>query len=166
MKIDRLETHDRYEHFLQDQWEVIAQGASDCMLKNKLSLAIQEKCPYVYLYAHPRTADDGVTKRLLWQARVSRPRPETNSYLFRGQSKSDIVEICWLLPPEELWEQYETGKVTASEYVMWSINQYKTNRRFLGLPHPEDVSEEQGKLIYRNVLNALSKEKTPKKWIP
>lgn len=159
MKVNRLETHDRYKHFIQDQWENVAQGASDCMLKNSLSLAIQEKCPYVYLFAHPRTADDGVNKRIIWQPRISKPKPETNSYLFRGQSKTDIVEICWLLPPIELWEQYETGKVTASEYVLWSIDQFKNNRHFLGLPHPEDLNDDQGKFIYRDVMKTNREKK-------
>jgi len=164
MKINRLETHDRLLHFHKDQWENIAQGANDCMTKNPLSLAIQEKCPYVYIFAHPRTAENGVDKRMLWQPRVSRPSPQTNSYLFRGFSKTDMVEICWLLPPEEMWGQYDSGKVTANEYVMWSINQYKTNRIFLGLPHPEDLSDEKGRFIYRDVVQSMQKSK--KKFTP
>ena len=99
MKVDRLETHDRLLHFKKDQALNIAQGAEDCLKRNPLSLAIQSRSPYVYLFAHPRTADDGFTKRMLWQPRLTRPKAQTNSYLFRAQSNSDVIEVCWLLPP-------------------------------------------------------------------
>src|ERR1700685_1507363 len=106
MKIDRLETHDRLEHFVNDQWATISQGASDCLLRNPDSLALQEKSPYIYIFAHPRTHDDGVSKRMLWQPRLTKPKAQTNSYLFRAASKSDVLMICWLIPPREMWNQY------------------------------------------------------------
>lgn len=159
MKIDRLETHDRYEHFMQDQSEGLAKGAEECLKTNPISLAIQEKSPYVYLFAHPRTADDGVSKRMLWQPRISRPLPQTNSYLFRAQSRTDLIEICWLLPPREMWSEYEIGKVTASEITIWSINQFRFHRKNLEAPHPEDLSEERGRQIYRDVIHSLKPKK-------
>lgn len=153
MKINTLEAHDRLNHFKQDQWEVVSQGAEDCLKKNPDSLAIQQKCPYVYLFAHPRTADDGVTKRLLWQPRISRPKPQTNSYCFRAQSHTDIIEVCWLLPPREMWSQYEPGKVTENNLIMWSIFQFENNRAFLENPHPDDLSEERSKQIFKEILS-------------
>jgi len=155
MKISLFETHDRLEHFKKDQWETISQGAEDCLKKNRDSLAIQSKCPYVYLFAHPRTADNGIDKRLLWQPRISRPKPQTNSYLFRAISFSDTIEICWLLPPRELWGQYDTGKVTESSIVQWSIHQFEYNREFLEANHPEDLPEARAKEIYKEVLRGL-----------
>lgn len=155
LKVDRLETHDRYKHFMQDQSEGLAKGAETCLKTNPIALAIQQKSPYVYLFAHPRTADDGVTKRMLWQARISRPTPQTNSYLFRAISNSDLIEICWLLPPREMWDQYESGKITASELTLWSIDQFKHYRRALAAPHPEDLSDEKGRQIYKEVIQSL-----------
>src|SRR5579863_4273753 len=99
MKINRLETHDRYQHFIKDQSETIFQGAEKCLKENPLSIAIQEKSPYIYIWAHPRTAEDGVNKRMLWQPRLSIPEPQTNSYLFRATSKTDLIEVVWILPP-------------------------------------------------------------------
>jgi hypothetical protein len=145
MKLNPLETHDRYKHLLQDQWEVISRGAEDCMKRNLDSLAIQQHFPYVYLFAHPRLADNGKDTRLLWQPRISRPKPQTNSYLFRGISGTDQVEICWLLPPREMWSQYEEGKVTESNWTAWSIHQFTNNRKSLEDPHPDDLTEEQAK---------------------
>src|SRR5882672_2443569 len=114
MKINRLETHDRLMHFKKDQEANIFQGAEDCLKKNPLSLAIQDKSPYVYIFAHPRTADDGVNKRMLWDPRLSIPEPQTNSYLFRAISKTDIIEVIWMLPPVETWPQYKKGNITES----------------------------------------------------
>src|ERR1700751_4609356 len=114
MKVNVFEAHDRLLHFKKDQEINIFQGAEDCLKKNPDSLAIQEKSPYVYLFAHPRTDEDGVTKRMIWQARLSIPKAQTNSYLFRAISKSDIIQIVWLLPPREMWSQYTQGKVTES----------------------------------------------------
>jgi len=159
MKINRLETHDRLEHFKKDQALNIAQGAEDCLKRNDLSLAFQERSPYIYLFAHPRTAEDGVTKIMYWQPRLTRPTPQTNSYLFRAKSKTDLIEICWMIPPEEQWAQYKKGNVTENEIVLWSIDQYVNHRIELELPHAEDLSDETTRLIYQRVINEMKQEK-------
>ena len=152
MKVNILEAHDRLLHFKKDQEVNVFNGADDCMKRNELSLSIQEKSPYVYLFAHPRTADDGVTKVMYWQPRLSVPEAQPNSYLFRGISKTDIVEVIWLLPPAELWKQYEKGNVLEHQDVLYSINMFKTNKQALEAPHPDDFSEEQCKKIMKSVI--------------
>lgn len=151
MKLNLLEAHDRYKHFKKSQWEIVSEGAEKCLKENPDSLAYQQKSPYVYLFAHPRTADDGVTKRLLWQPRLSRPKPQTNSYCFRALSHSDIIEVCWLLPPREMWSQYEPGKVTSDNLTMWSIDQFENHRADLERSHPDDLTEERAQQIFREV---------------
>lgn len=151
MKINRLETHDRLEHFKKDQALNIAQGAEDCLKKNYLSTCLQQYSPYVYLFAHPRTADDGVTKVMYWQPRLTKPQAQTNSYLFRAISNSDNVEICWMLPPQELWLQYTLGQMTEHETVIWSIKQFQNHRMDLERAHLDDLPEEQIKAIYLRI---------------
>ena len=153
MKINRLDAHDRYEYVLKDQDDTIYQGAEDCLKKNPLSLKYQEKSPYIYIFAHPRSTDDGLNKRLLWQPRFIKPKAQTNSYLFRAQSNTDLIEICWLLPPEELWKQYEEGKVCESNWVQWSIRQYKYNRTELEKSLQGDISEERAWKLFKEVLH-------------
>lgn len=153
MKLNRLETHDRLQHFVKDQSANIYQGAEDCLKRNELSLAIQEKSPYVYLFAHPRTADDGVNKIMYWNPRLSIPEAQTNSYLFRAISKSDMIEVVWMIPPKEMWSQYQKGNVTESNWCLWSINQFKTNKKLLEKPHPDDLPEEKQKLILQMVID-------------
>jgi hypothetical protein len=159
MKLDRLETHDRLLSFKKNQVDIIRQGIDDCLKRNPLSLAYQERSPYIYIFAHPRTADDGVTKRMLWQPRLGKPKAQTNSYLFRAKSYSDILEICWLLPPRELWGQYEKGKITESDYVLWSINQFKSNREELEKPFADDFTNEQIKQILKEIAKEMDEDK-------
>lgn len=176
MKVSRLEAHDRLLHLQKDQADVIAQGASDCLLVNPLSLALQDESPYVYLFAHPRTLglDEKISlfntgryesferipeKVLMWQPRLSRPMAQTNSYLFRAESKTDLLEICWLLPPEEMWAQYQKGKVTENESVIWSIDQFLSNKGKLEASRSDDLSDEKIKAIYIKVARSMEKPK-------
>ena len=162
MKLNLFETHDRLLHFKKDQANTIQQGADDCLKRNLLSLLMQDKSPYIYLFAHPRTDEDGVTKRMLWQPRLTRPLPQTNSYLFRATSHTDIIEVCWLLPPEEMWSQYEKGKVTENDLVTWSINQYRYNQEELGRVHPEDLNDDQVRKILKSIAFEQNQEKMMK----
>lgn len=159
MKVNRLEAHDRLQYFIEDQSKKIWEGADDCLKKNADSLRLQEKSPYIYIFAHPRTADDGVNKRMLWQPRLLKPKAQTNSYLFRAQSYSDIVEVCWLLPPKDLWDQYAKGKVCESNWTAWSIFQFKNNREELEKPFHEDWTPEQASRIYETIDNEIKQKK-------
>lgn len=151
MKINRLETHDRLKHFQTDQALNISKGVEDCLKRNQLSLDMQDRSNYVYIFAHPRTAEDGVTKRMLYQPRLTKPLAQTNSYLFRAISKTDTLEVCWLLPPFEMWSQYRKGNVTESEIVMWSILQFQTNKAALEQPNDEDLPDDVVRNIYLEI---------------
>jgi len=159
MKINRLETHDRLQHLKKDQGLNLSQGCEDCLKRNSLSLSLQHHSPYIYIFAHPRTAEDGVNKRMLWQPRLSRPSAQTNSYLFRAESHSDIVEVIWMIPPKELWDQYIKGNMMENETILWSINQYMNNRKGLEASHPEDLPEERQKYIYRAIRQNIGQIK-------
>lgn len=158
MKIHRLETHDRLLSFKQEQAVNIQQGADDCLKRNPLSLALQDRSPYVYLFAHPRTHEDGVTKVMYWQPRLGKPAAQTNSYLFRATSHTDIIEVCWMLPPREMWDQYKKGNVTESDWVLWSIDQFTNNRKQLEAPFSEDFSQEKINQILLEIAREMEQE--------
>lgn len=159
MKLNRLETHDRLNHFKEDQSLNIFKGAEECLKKNRLSIGLQQYSPYIYIFAHPRTADDGVTKRMIWQPRLTKPKAQTNSYLFRVLSNSDELEVCWLLPPREMWKQYEQNMVTEHELVLWSINQFCNHRNILEMADKEDLNDERVRQIYITVATEIDQEK-------
>lgn len=152
MKLNVFEAHDRLLHFKKDQEANIFQGAEDCLKKNEDSLFYQDRSPYIYIFAHPRTADDGVNKRMLWQPRLEKPEAQVNSYLFRATSHSDIIETIWLIPPQELWPQYAVGKVTENEIALWSIDQFVNNKAGLERKDPQDLPEEKCKQILRELI--------------
>lgn len=159
MKLNRLETHDRLVHLKKDQSLNIAQGAEDCLKKNPLSLGLQQYSPYIYIFAHPRTSEDGLSKRMIWQPRLTKPNAQTNSYLFRAISNTDQMEICWLLPPREIWSQYNKGNVTEHELVLWSIEQFQTNRKELEKPDQNDLPDHSCKNIYMKVVSEQKQQK-------
>lgn len=158
MKISRLEAHDRLISLNRNQAINISQGAEDCLKRNRLSVAMQKYSSYVYLFAHPRTSDSGLKKRMLWQPRLSKPKAQTNSYLFRARSNSDEIEVCWLLPPREMWGQYRKGNVTESEIVNWSIEQFLYNRYALERKYPDDLEDEKCRDIYRIIAREIDEE--------
>jgi hypothetical protein len=153
VKIDLLETHDRLLHFKKDQSANLFEGVNECLTKNKNCVDMQEHFPYVYIFAHPRTAEDGVTKRMLWQPRLMKPKAQTNSFLFRVISKTDIVEIVWMLPPREMWDQYKKGQICENEDVMVSIENFVHHREALEAPHKDDWSEEKIKKKLESIQN-------------
>lgn len=152
MKIDILDAHDRLKHFIKDQSASIFKGAEDCLKNNPDSQFYQTRSPYIYLFAHPRTDDDGVSKRMYWQPRLLKPEAQTNSYLFRANSNTDLIRICWLLPPRELWGQYQKGNLAEHEFVIWSIDQYLHNKKKLEADDPEDLSEIQCSNIMQELI--------------
>jgi hypothetical protein len=163
MKINRLETHDRLLHLKKDQSDIVSKGCQDCLKSNPLSLALQEHSDYIYIFAHPRTAEDGFTKVLYWQPRLAKPHPQTNSYLFRAQSRSDNLEICWILPPEEMWGQYKKGNVTESDVILWSIDQYINHKEEMKKAFEGDLSRDQIHNIYRKIGRDMEDDAIMKK---
>lgn len=158
MKINRLETHDRLLHLKKDQEINVFKGAEDCLKINKLSLQYQEKSPYVYIFAFPKTNEYGHPE-MYWQPRLSRPTAQTNSYLFRATSKTDIIEVCWLIPPREQWPMFQGSNMMKDELVIWSVNQFRHKRKELEAPHPEDMPEHQMTAILKVIIEEHKQHK-------
>jgi len=165
MKINRLETHDRLQYLIKDQSEKVQKGAEDCLKKNPLSLAYQEKSHYIYIFGHARTHDNGVDKVLYWQPRLTKPNPESNSYLFRAKSHSDIMELCWILPPHEVWGQYKDGNMVNTNDIAWSIHQFKYNKKLLSKPFPDDFPKEKCDAILLQIAKEMEQNIAMKKGI-
>ena len=146
MKLDRLETHDRLLVF-KKQADYISQGCQDCINNRPQEFG---KIPF-YIWAHTRTADDGVTKRLIWMPRLLRPTPELNSMLFKHYPESDVTKICWMIPDKSMWNQYIKKNITESEYVVWSIYQFKHKFDELANPENDDLNDDQAMKIYQEI---------------
>lgn len=157
MKVDRLEAHDRYQHFTKQSFD-IGECCAD-VIKNRP----QEfgNRPF-YIFAHTRTDDDGVTQRLIWQPRLTKPQAQTNSMLFKAYPPGDTLKVIWILPKPELWSQYIQGLICENKAVSESINAFKINKADLEAPEHDDCTEEQAKAIYTEIArNAAAKKKAP-----
>ena len=151
MKLNRLETHDRLEHFTKQDFNI-----GECC-QNLINQRPFGNHPF-YIFAHTRTDDDGVTKRLLWQPRLTKPKSQTNSMLFKAYPGTDNIKVIWMIPSPELWYSFDRGKMTENQTVLDSIDKFRYHRHVLDSPEPDDLSDERINEIYRQ-LSMSAREK-------
>ncbi len=152
MKIDRLDAHDRLQEFKKQSLDI-----SECCLD------LVNKRPFgdtpFYIFAHARTEDDGVSKRIIWQPRLTRPKPQTNSMLFKGYPGSDLIKMCWMIPAREMWDQYKKGNLTEHSFVCWSIDKFENERALLEQPEDDDLNDDAIDKIYESIGRQAKFEK-------
>jgi hypothetical protein len=132
MKINPLDAHDRLLHVNKTESSEIDDCCQDLIKKKPFG-----DHPF-YIFVHPRTDDDGANKRLIWQDRISRPSPQTNSMLFKAYPSTNTVKIIWIIPPREMWAQYKIGCLTASQMILDSIYLFENSRDQLEAPEEDD----------------------------
>lgn len=151
MKIDRLETHDRLHHFTTQGFDI-----GECC-QNLIDQRPYGNHPF-YIFAHARTDDDGVTKRLIWQPRLTKPKAQTNSMLFKAYPGTDTIKVIWMLPARELWKNFELGQITENLTVLESIQAFKKERASLEAKEDDDLNDEQIDAIYRELSTSANKK--------
>ena len=159
MKIHKLDAHDRLLDLHKKQGLDISECCQDLINKRPFG-----NHPF-YIFAHARTDEDGVTKRLIWQPRLTKPKAQTNSMLFKGYPGTDKVTVIWMIPDRMMWSQYEKGKLTESQVVIDSIDAFENDRGRLEAPDPDDLSDEQIDAIYKSIGQSAKFEKSGYKLI-
>lgn len=161
MKIQRIDAHDRFTYYQQQQSHI---GECCQSLINERPFGEHA----FYIFAHARTIgmdereklflsrryssfDKVPEKTIIWQPRLTKPKAQTNSMLFKAYPGSDNVKIIWIIPPTELWEQYEKGKMTENETIWSSINDYKNDRGKLETREEDDLSDDVIDRIYKEI---------------
>ena len=153
MKLNLFETHDRFQHFTNQNFDI-----SECC-QNLINQRPFGDHPF-YIFAHPRTDDDAVTKRLIWQPRLTRPVPQTNSMLFKAYPGKDLVKVIWMIPDRALWVNYCTkGNVCYNETIAQSISDFRYNREYLAKKESDDLEDWKIDAIYREISNAAQQRK-------
>lgn len=153
MKLNRLETHDRFKHFTGESFSITE--CCEDIIKQK---------PFgnrnFYIFAHARTDDDGVTKRMIWQPRLTKPKAQTNSMLFKTcmsvthsipMLNTSQIRVIWIIPAPELWAQFRFGTMTHNQTVLDSINAFNHDRRRLERKEDDDLDDETIDQIYREI---------------
>lgn len=75
--------------------------------------------------------------------------------LFRYFPSTDTIEVMWILPEPETWDQFTKGKMIENNVVCESIHKFKTDKLKLEADEPDDLSDEKAKQIYRSIaINA------------
>jgi len=144
MKIDRLDAHDRYQHLTSQSFD-IGECCQDLIDQRPFG-----DRPF-YIFAHARTEEDGATKRLIWQPRLTKPKAQTNSMLFKAYPGSDVIKVVWMIPDRALWGQYDKHLLMANKTVSDSIHDFQFNRNKLEEREEDDMTDEQVDAIYREV---------------
>jgi hypothetical protein len=152
MKINILDAHDRYKEFTNK-----SQDISECC-QDLINQRPFFNHPF-YIFAHARTDDDGVTKRLIWQPRLTKPKAQTNSMLFKAYPGSDSIKVIWMIPDREMWPQYEKGKLTENEIVSISIDNFENHREKLEAKEEDDLLDYQIDDIYTQLSVNASRPK-------
>jgi hypothetical protein len=147
LKIKTFDAHDRLDYLKQSQSKGI-----DEMIEMYVKDKPFGEVPF-YLFAHKRTGDYGEADRLIWQPRLTKPKAQTNSMLFRIDPDIDgAVTIIWILPPREMWHLYEKGKMFENEVVIESVYDFEHDRNKLERPQQGDLNDEQIKTVYKSAI--------------
>jgi hypothetical protein len=154
VKINRLDAHDRYEHLTNQSFDI-----GECC-QDLINQRPYGDHPF-YIFAHARTEEDGATKRLIWQPRLTKPKAQTNSMLFKAYPGTDMVKVIWMIPARELWGQYKRGLVTENKTVCDSIHDFQNNREKLEKKENDDLTDEQIDAIYKEISANAQKSRTP-----
>jgi hypothetical protein len=153
MKINTLDAHDRLGHF-QKQGLDISECCQDLVDTRPFG-----NVPF-YIFAHARTEDDGSTKRLIWQPRLTKPKAQTNSMLFKAYPGTDKIEIIWMIPAREMWSQFQKGLLTESKIVTESIRDFESDRKKLEEAEEDDLNDAEIDRIYKEIAIGAKWTKT------
>jgi hypothetical protein len=141
MKVNRLDAHDRLKHLKSTNHSI-----DDCC-QDLINQAPFGNRPF-YIFAHARLDDDGINTRVIWQPRLTKPKAQTNSMLFKGYPGSDRVDIIWIIPKREQWAQYQKGMLTENKTVIESIHAFLYDRQKLEAKDKDDPSDQEIDCIY------------------
>jgi hypothetical protein len=183
MKINTLETHDRLQEF-QKQADNISQGCQECIANRPAEF---ENRPF-YIFAHKREIGtderiemynsdlytslkeldyarkyralaDVPTARLIWEPRLTKPAAQENSMLFKSYPSKDLINVIWIIPARELWDQYQKGKMTENMVVCESIYKYINKKEELEAREEDDLSDEEIHRIYSEISRNAQRKK-------
>ena len=165
MKIKKLDAHDRLLHF-NNQSDLISQGCSECIKKRPEAFGNH---PF-YIFCHSRSIElderlsifnqdhaqslvnpmysrqykslsQVPTCRFIWSPRLTKPRPQENSMLFKAYPPGDNIKIIWIIPAKEMWSQYKKGNMTESQVIVESIYKFQTNPKELAEKEEDDLPD-------------------------
>jgi hypothetical protein len=167
MKLTRSDAHDRFEYYKKHDFDIGAccQNLIDqrpfghhafYIFAHARTLGLDEKIK-LYSSGKYETLDKVPEKTLIWQPRLTKPKAQTNSMLFKAYPGSDNIKIIWIIPPREMWDQYKKGNMTESETICISIYDFEHNRDRLEAREDDDLSDGAIDHIYEEISREARK---------
>jgi hypothetical protein len=173
MIINPLEAHDRLEKF-KSKSEDISQTCQDIInqrpfgnhpfyifshkreigLDERISMFNQDLTAALKDLTYKRrwnSMEEVPNARIIWQPRLTKPRAQTNSMLFKAYPGQDIIKVIWMIPPRELFSQYGKDKLTENPVVCESIYDFENNRAKLEAPEDDDLNDDQIDAVYKEI---------------
>lgn len=96
------------------------------------------------------TPGDPHTKKLVYQPRLTKPKPNPNTSLYRlNPLRPDEVEVFWILPKIQAFGLYAKGKVHENEFIHECIQKYLNEYDSLCRKEADDISDSEIKELYR-----------------
>lgn len=176
MKIDRLETHDRYAHFTKSEFDIgkTCQDMIDgrpfgeypfYIFAHKREIGLDER---ISIFNTDRIAntlnpmyksmEQVPSARLIWQPRLTKPKAQENSMLFKAHPGKDTVKVIWMIPSRDLWDQYTKGKMLENQTVCESIHDFVNNKEKLEAKESDDLPDYMIDLIYMTLSSEAKKK--------
>ncbi len=153
MKIDRKDVHDRFQYFTKQQFSISA-CCDDLVQQRPFG-----NHPF-YIWVHARTDDFRLDrKRMIWQPRLTRPKPQTNSMLFKAYPGTDNIKVIWMIPERSQWKNYQKGQMCQNQTIYESIMAFEHNRASLEEPDLDDLNDVQIDQIYKELAMEGNRKK-------
>jgi hypothetical protein len=167
VKLKRAETHDRFTYFQQQDFDIAAccQDLIDkkpfgdnafYIFAHARTIGLDEKIK-LYASGKYKTLDLVPEKTIIWQPRLTKPRAQTNSMLFKAYPGSDNIKVIWILPPKEIWEQFKKGNMTENPTIITSIYDFEHNREQLEAREDDDFDDKTIDRIYQEIGRSAKK---------
>lgn len=171
MKVSRTETHDRLKQFTQGEFDIGAtcQSMMDSrpfgkhafyIFAHKREIAMDERISIFNqdridnpLAPRFKTMEQVPSARIIWQPRLTKPKAQENSMLFKGYPGTDNIRVIWIIPARELWDEYTKGKMLENKVVCESIHDFLNNKEKLEAKESDDLPETTINHIYAEIAN-------------
>lgn len=183
MLIDRLETHDRFQHFTNQAFDIgkTCQKIIDerpfgdhafYIFTHKREIALDERISIFNEDLHRVITPTGAllartpqyhsladvpTARIIWQPRLTKPQAQENSMLFKAYPGTDEIKVIWMIPDRPLWDQYTKGKMLENKTVSESIHDFLHNKDKLEARDPDDLPDWRINEIYKEISREANK---------
>ncbi len=153
MKVNLLETDDRFLHFKSQDF-----GANEKAQEILKAKPFGDN-PY-YIFVHTRQTDSTLNHRVIWQPRLLKPIPQLNSMLFRVPRNATSFEVIWIIPPVEIWHEFDKGNIHANEIILESIYMFRKKFYELSKGFPDDLTGEEAQEVMFDLYPLIFKRET------